>query len=156
MTAGRVVSAVTLGCQPAMEADGVRTQLTKVRGVWRVCLELGTEPQDAVERVVDAAAGAAGFLYELEGACPDHTTPMEYGGVYLESDRAALAELARSGPVVLLARGRDAYLDVLAGLPCTAMAWLESEVGAGRGAVDSAVPAATETGGDFRLEGALA
>lgn len=146
------VTAVFLGPDCALEADGSRVELTRVPSVWRLCRDFGVDPHQAVPRVLDQAGGSTGTVYEVEGACPAHTTPMEYGGVYLESDREAVSQLLRLGPVVLCARGRDAYLDVLSGLPCTAMVWRETEVGASRAEADPAVPAATEAGGDFRLE----
>ncbi|MFX8704206.1 hypothetical protein ABTM89_19130, partial [Acinetobacter baumannii] len=43
--------------------------------------QVAREIEDAADR------GADGIFYVLSGACPAWTTPMEYGGYFLERDR---------------------------------------------------------------------
>lgn len=148
MTALAAVEAVHVGPDSWALVGGRGTALQAVPSVWALCQE-GLEPAAAEERALALAEGAEGVLYVVEGACPAHTTPMQYGGNYLESDRRVLEALPV--PVIVLARGREAYIDILAGLPCAALAWSAVEVGARREDALSPVPAATELGGDYRL-----
>ena len=63
-------------------------------------------------------AGAHGIFYILRGADPSHSTPMEYGGLYLQKDRQLLDEVADAPCNVLYVdSGQEAYLDFLADLP---------------------------------------
>lgn len=68
--------------------------------------------------------GADGVFYRLEGAHPAGSTPMQYGGFYLELDRALLAEIedARLN-VIYVAGGPEPYLDFVADLPAHLFAW---------------------------------
>ncbi len=71
-------------------------------------------------------AGAHGIFYRLDGAYPAASTPMEYGGHYLELDRELLsAATARSHKFVLLyIEGEsEIYLDFVLDLPCNAIGW---------------------------------
>ena len=68
--------------------------------------------------------GADGVFYELEGAYPAETTPMEYGGHYLEVDRQLLEEVRDARFNVLFIQGDDApYVDFVIDLPAQAFAW---------------------------------
>lgn len=68
-----------------------------------------------------ADADGEGILYRLVGACPDHCTPMQYGGHFLEVDRELLSGATQ--PVIVFVEGSDIYLDFVADLPCTTMVW---------------------------------
>jgi hypothetical protein len=68
--------------------------------------------------------GADGVFYVLDGAYPGTTTPMEYGGHFLEIDRHLLAEVQDARFNVLYVRGeQDPYLDFVSDLPAHAFAW---------------------------------
>lgn len=68
--------------------------------------------------------GADGVFYRLEGAHPGASTPMQYGGFYLERDRALLNEVAEARLNVLyVAGGPEPYLDFVADLPAHLFAW---------------------------------
>lgn len=69
-------------------------------------------------------SGADGVLYVLDGASPAHTTPMEYGGFFLEIDRSLLTEFSGLRFNVLYVAGlQDPYLDFVSDLPAHALAW---------------------------------
>jgi hypothetical protein len=68
--------------------------------------------------------GADGIVYLLYGARGLHTTPMEYGGHYLERDRELLAEVQDATFNMIFVVGEDdAYLDFVSDLPGHAFAW---------------------------------
>jgi uroporphyrinogen-III decarboxylase len=68
--------------------------------------------------------GADGILYLLYGARGLHTSPMEYGGHFLERDREILAEIEDSTFNMIFVVGEDdAYLDFVSDLPAHAFAW---------------------------------
>lgn len=69
-------------------------------------------------------AGADGIFYRLQGAEPEHATPMEYGGHFLEQDRSLL-ESAASAPlnVLFVEGGPEVYLDFVSDLPANVLAW---------------------------------
>jgi uroporphyrinogen-III decarboxylase len=70
------------------------------------------------------AAGADGVLFRLHGAAPRHSTPMQYGGYYLERDRELLAEIKGKGTHVLFVVGdEEVYLDFVSDLPAEVFAW---------------------------------
>ena len=76
------------------------------------------------EAEVEFEKGAEAVLYYLFGATPTHTTPMQYGGYYLERDREILTRLASLGPVIVFVVGGDAvYLDFVSDLPATVFGW---------------------------------
>lgn len=91
--------------------------------------ELGAERLEALvaesQSEITAAleAGASGIFYVLEGACPDHTTPMQYGGHFLELDRRLLESAAGADLNVLFCGGQEVYFDFLADLPTHAISW---------------------------------
>ncbi|MCB8932001.1 MAG: hypothetical protein H6534_01040 [Chthonomonadaceae bacterium] len=68
--------------------------------------------------------GADGVFYQLEGAHPAAATPMQYGGFYLELDRALLGEVGEARlNVMYVAGGPEPYLDFVADLPAHLFAW---------------------------------
>ncbi|HWA83743.1 MAG TPA: hypothetical protein VG820_09935 [Fimbriimonadaceae bacterium] len=68
--------------------------------------------------------GADGVLYLLYGARGLHTTPMEYGGHYLERDRELLTEIEDATFNLIFVVGEDdAYLDFVSDLPAHAFGW---------------------------------
>jgi hypothetical protein len=80
--------------------------------------ETREEMHGALER------GADGVFYILDGAYPGVTTPMEYGGHFLELDRHLLTEVMDARFNVLFVRGeREPYLDFVSDLPAHAFAW---------------------------------
>lgn len=75
---------------------------------------------------IDAALsqGAFGVFYRLDGAYPIASTPMEYGGHYLELDRQLLAEVEQAPFNLLYVEGeKEPYLDFVCDLPAHAFAW---------------------------------
>jgi hypothetical protein len=70
------------------------------------------------------AARVDGIFYRLIGAHPDICTPMEYGGHYLEMDRALLSTAAEARlNLVYIEGGRGTYLDFVSDLPAHAFGW---------------------------------
>lgn len=68
--------------------------------------------------------GADGVFYVLSGADPARSTPMQYGGLFLELDREALAKACEMGMSFLyLDAAKGAYLDFVADLPASAFGW---------------------------------
>lgn len=67
--------------------------------------------------------GYDGVLYYLVGATSEHTTPMEYGGHYLERDREILSEVASAAFNMVFVVGEEAYLDFVSDLPAHAFGW---------------------------------
>ncbi|HEY3782733.1 MAG TPA: hypothetical protein VGL56_16745 [Fimbriimonadaceae bacterium] len=80
--------------------------------------EVRTEINLALEQGVD------GIFYRLQGAEPDFTTPMEYGGLYLETDRELL-QLAMTAHlnVLFIEGGPELYMDFVSDLPAHIFAW---------------------------------
>lgn len=69
-------------------------------------------------------AGADGIFYRLFGARAAHSTPMQYGGHYLERDRELLEEIGDARINVLFPVGDDdLYLDFISDLPAHILAW---------------------------------
>lgn len=68
-------------------------------------------------------AGADGIVYFLDGAFPAASTPMEYGGWYLEADRAVLTAVSDSHLNLVYVAGNEPYLDFVADLPGTFLGW---------------------------------
>jgi hypothetical protein len=85
------------------------------------------EGQQELERLFQVAradietailSGADGIFYRLVGAHPENSTPMEYGGFYLERDRELLESVVDARCNVLYIQGgEDAYLDFVSDLP---------------------------------------
>lgn len=70
------------------------------------------------------AGGASGIAYVLDGASPATTTPMQYGGLFLESDRRLLGEASATHSNLIFVRGGDdPFIDVVSDLPAAAFAW---------------------------------
>jgi len=68
--------------------------------------------------------GFDGVFYLVYGARAGHTTPMEYGGHYLERDREILSGIAGAQfNLVFVLGGEDAYLDFVSDLPAHAFGW---------------------------------
>ena len=83
-------------------------------------------------------AGADGIYYALDGAYPAATTPMEYGGHFLELDRQLLEEVRDARFNLLFVCGeREPYIDFVSDLPAHALAW-DSRSGVSVGSVRSA------------------
>lgn len=88
----------------------------------RTLLRLVEAVRAQIELVLDA--GADGVFYCLDGAYPPASTPMEYGGHYLETDRALLDSIAQARLNILyVVGGPETYFDCLADLPAHAFAW---------------------------------
>lgn len=70
--------------------------------------------------------GADGVLYRVFGAEPTLSTPMQFGGLYLEQERELLSEIrdARFN-IVFVEGGDETYLDVVSDLPAAALGWDE-------------------------------
>jgi hypothetical protein len=81
-----------------------------------------------IKRAFDG--GADGVLYLLYGARGLHTTPMEYGGHYLERDRELLSEVSDAKFNMIFVVGEDdAYLDFVSDLPAHAFGWDSAATG---------------------------
>lgn len=72
-------------------------------------------------------AGADGILYRLFGAEPSLSTPMQFGGFYLEQERDLMSGVAEALFNVLYVEGGEGtYLDVVSDLPAHAFGWDET------------------------------
>lgn len=93
---------------------------------------------EAISAEIAALEGTEGVIYLLEGIDPQHATPMEYGGLFLEWDRVLL-ELANSllPTVLCVCAGEEAYLDFAADLPAGLFAWNDVVTGTRLGAMRS-------------------
>ncbi|HMS55380.1 MAG TPA: hypothetical protein PKA27_08255 [Fimbriimonadaceae bacterium] len=58
------------------------------------------------------------IVYVLRGAEPEYSTPMQYGGLFLEQDRALLASASGHNVVLRIEGGDEVYADFLEDLPC--------------------------------------
>jgi hypothetical protein len=67
--------------------------------------------------------GADGIIYELFGADPSFSSPMEYGGHFLEVDREILSAYEKRFRVIFLVGGQEAFLDFVSDLPGEIFAW---------------------------------
>lgn len=88
-----------------------------------------SEESDRVRQMVSeiVQAGADGVLYELEGAYPAASSPMQYGGHFLEVDRELMAEITSKTIGIVWVCGKDEpYLDFVSDLAGHAFGW-ESE-----------------------------
>lgn len=61
-------------------------------------------------------AAHSGVFYRLEGASPASTTPMQYGGYFLERDRELLSA-AHPPRIAFVAGTADVYFDFVGDLP---------------------------------------
>jgi hypothetical protein len=66
--------------------------------------------------------GCDGILYILFGAVPGKTTPMQYGGLFLERDREILAS-ADCFRMIYVVGDEGVYLDFVSDLPSEIFAW---------------------------------
>lgn len=74
-----------------------------------------------------AALNTEEVMYLVAEANPAKTSPMQYGGLFLDRDRDLLSALADGGrKVVLGVLGADSFIDFLSDLPCTRMVVEES------------------------------
>jgi hypothetical protein len=83
---------------------------------------------DETESALAAAleSGADGVLYRLFGAEPLLSTPMQFGGFYLEQERELLAGIRDARFNVLYVEGGEGlYLDVVSDLEAHAVGWDE-------------------------------
>ncbi|MDQ2985550.1 MAG: hypothetical protein M3R13_02355 [Armatimonadota bacterium] len=72
-------------------------------------------------------SGADGVLYRLFGADPMLSTPMQFGGFYLERERELLGSMADARFNVLYVEGGEGlYLDVVSDLQAHAFGWNEA------------------------------
>jgi hypothetical protein len=69
------------------------------------------------------SAGADGVFYRLEGAQPSVTTPMEYGGFYLEPERELLSAARGANLNVLYLHGSVDFFEFVSDLPADVFAW---------------------------------
>lgn len=84
--------------------------------------ELTTQTKSEADKALEA--GADGICFILDGACPAVTSPMEYGGHYLENDREIIAgyEEARFN-LVYVKSEEEPFLDFVSDLPAHALGW---------------------------------
>ncbi len=85
--------------------------------------------EDYVQRVrinIEEAfsEGVDGIIYILRGAEPSLSSPMQYGGHFLEHDRALLEEVKEARlNVLVIAGGEGAFLDFVSDLAAHVFAW---------------------------------
>ena len=71
-------------------------------------------------------SGADGVLYRVFGAEPSLSTPMQFGGHYLERERELLQSISDARfNVVYIEGGDEVFLDVVSDLPAHALGWDE-------------------------------
>ena len=131
----------TIGCGPHFDLI-IGTQLAEVINPFGsaliagcdINLELRNDPNSnvlaefvtKVEASIRSAIaeGFDGICYRLVGADIAHSTPMWYGGILLEADRALLAMAVELGTTVLVIDGgAEAFIDVTSDLPAHIFAW---------------------------------
>ncbi|MCH8979709.1 MAG: hypothetical protein IH945_10785 [Armatimonadetes bacterium] len=89
--------------------------------------ELTNETRDEMASALEN--GADGVYYVLDGAYPARTTPMQYGGYFLEVDRSLLEEVEHDGFNILFVKGdEEPYIDFVSDLPAQAFAWESASV----------------------------
>lgn len=93
--------------------------------------------QETLDEIESALSqGADGVFYVVDGAYAAATTPMQYGGYYLEGDRDLLRSARKGAVTVAYVQGEeDVYLDFVADLPADALAWDYEHLGLGIAAV---------------------
>ncbi|MCE9560248.1 MAG: hypothetical protein K8R88_15020 [Armatimonadetes bacterium] len=127
-----------------MWADGGTYEFSEVASPYGKAMQLGvdlnellhTDPATgetqlnelagAATQEIEAADGAAGIFYRVFGACPAECTPMQFGGHYLEVDRAILNTITKGIKTIVFIEGEDIYFDFVSDLPCDAMGWDEA------------------------------
>lgn len=74
--------------------------------------------------------GVDGIAYCIDGAYPAATTPMQYGGYFLERDRELLEHVKGLKFTLAFVEGtEEVYLDTVSDLPVDAMGWRIKETG---------------------------
>ncbi len=102
---------------------------SNLSGILRESLMEGSAAlEDATRQVHHAIEksrelGADGIIYEIFGADPSYSTPMEYGGHFLEVDREILSSYERRFRMIFLVGGEEAFLDFVCDLPGEIFAW---------------------------------
>lgn len=84
-----------------------------------------SEIRDNVRSEIDEALGkgADGVFYVVDGASADFSTPMEYGGHFLEVDREVLSEYFGARLNAVYVEGVEPYLEFVADLPAHLFGW---------------------------------
>jgi hypothetical protein len=97
-----------LETDPTRGEELLRSVITEVRSQIKTALE----------------KGADGIFYKLYGAEPSLSTPMQYGGHYLERDRELLSEIedARFN-LLFVVGGPETYFDFVSDLPAHSFGW---------------------------------
>lgn len=84
----------------------------------KLCLTVQIQMNDAL------GAGAEGICYMIDGAFPDASTPMQYGGFFLERDRELLESISKAPfNLILIAGSQEPYIDFVSDLPAHVFAW---------------------------------
>lgn len=84
--------------------------------------EFVQQTRDEIEAANEA--GFDGIFYRLIGAEPELSTPMQYGGYYLERDRELLEDVADARLNILYVDGgEEVYMDFVSDLPAHVFAW---------------------------------
>ena len=95
-----------------------------LNSVYEASLEVG---EARLEAYVDATrrdlAQDGDVLYRLVGADPTLSTPMQYGGLYLERDRDLLTGLSGGFHALYVDAPGEAFLDVVCDLPVDVFLW---------------------------------
>lgn len=75
-------------------------------------------------------SGADGVFYRLIGAEPKYTSPMQYGGYYMEHDNNLLSSVRDARCNVLFIEGGEyVYMDFVHDIPASLLAWDEKSSG---------------------------
>jgi hypothetical protein len=74
-------------------------------------------------QIQSAREAREGIVYLLKGARMSLCTPMEYGGHFLELDRALLEEAGVCPRMVFVVGGADTFLDFVSDLPAEIFGW---------------------------------
>lgn len=97
--------------------------------VGNVLIDHAVEATNA-EIAAKLGEGYEGILYRLVGAEPAQTTPMQYGGFFLERDREILSGLPEGAIcIIYIDAGEEAYLDFVSDLPGDLFAWDSARTG---------------------------
>ena len=83
----------------------------------RYAAEVTKEIESAIKE------GADGIIYVVYGATPEMSTPMEFGGHFLEVDRKILESFRPAAKMAFIIGGEGAFLDFVSDLPTDIFAW---------------------------------
>ncbi|MGE0001506.1 MAG: hypothetical protein AB7T05_05495 [Fimbriimonadaceae bacterium] len=146
------VGALFLGLETTLSLKGRSYRMTAVDSVADQCVSRpDLEPELVSESLRADTRGAEAILYRISVARLGAVSPMEYGGRFLEHDRALLE--SAGVPTVVLVSGPGAYLDIIAALPCTVIAWRQAETPAEPASLGAACLTCTDAeGADLLLE----